>query len=105
MSEWLPASTQLPRSITIADLYDATPGRLLGRCHAALGEHSLSLSALDAALEVAKAAELLYSEALTVRERALTGNGSGTGKERLVEVMGRMAGDKQLHEKLLLHGV
>ena len=57
-------------------------------------------------------------EALTVRARALVGkaasaNSSGassphwtdyTGKERLLEVMGRMAGDRALPEKLLLHG-
>ena len=82
------------------------------RLHAALGEHSLSVSVLDAALEVATATGLLYSEAMAVRQRAVLGIASGTphwdertGKEHLVEVIGRMAGDKQLHEKLLLHGL
>jgi hypothetical protein len=93
-------------------------GRLLGRCHAALGEHTLSVAALDAALQLAKTGELMYSEALTVQERAQAGKaaaaagassiGSGlhwdeyTGKQQLVEVMGRMQGEKGLHEKLLL---
>jgi hypothetical protein len=93
-------------------------GRLLGRCHAALGEHTLSIAALDAALQLAKTGELVYSEALNVRERAKAGkaaaaagassSGSGlhwdehTGKQQLVEVMGRMQGDTGLHEKLLL---
>ena len=91
---------------------------MLGRCHAASGEHTLSVAALDAALQLAKAGELIYSEALTVRERARAGkaaaaagassSGSGlhwdeyTGKQQLVEVMGRMQGDTGLHEKLLL---
>ena len=91
---------------------------MLGRCHAALGEHTLSVAALDAALQLAKNGELLYSEALTVRERAQAGksaaaagassSGSGlhwdeyTGKQQLVEVMGRMQGAVGLHEKLLL---
>ena len=93
-------------------------GRLLGRCHAALGEHTLSVAALDAALQLAKTGELMYSEALTVRERAQAGkaaaaagassSGSGlhwdeyTGKQQLMEVMGRMQGDTELHEKLLM---
>jgi hypothetical protein len=91
---------------------------LLGRCHAALGEHTLSVAALDAALQLAKNGELLYSEALTVRERAQAGksaaaagassSGSGlhwdeyTGKQQLVKVMVRMQGGTGLHEKLLL---
>jgi hypothetical protein len=93
-------------------------GRLLGRCHAALGEHMLSVAALDAALQLAKTGELMYSEALTVRERAQVGKAAAaagasssgstlhwdehTGKQHLVEVMGRMQGKKGLHETLLL---
>ena len=37
-------------------------GRLLGRCHAALGDHSLSAAALDASLATAKTGQLLLSE-------------------------------------------
>jgi len=96
-------------------------GRLLGRCHAAVGEHMLSVAALDAALRLAKTGNLMYSEALTVREHALAGKGvasaaargSGsdlhwskeTGKQRLVEMMGRMhqeGGNRALLEVLLL---
>ena len=91
---------------------------MLGRCHATLGEHTLSVAALDAALQLAKNGELLYSEALSVRELAQAGkaaaaagassSGSGlhwdeyTGKQQLMEVMGRMQGDTELHEKLLM---
>ena len=88
----------------------------------ALGEHALSVAALAAALEATKESELLFSEALTVRARALVGEASAglttatvhwdkeTGKERVLEVMGRMAtgggsGSSGLHEKLLLHGL
>ena len=46
---------------------------MLGRCHAAMGQHALSIAALDAALEATKTCELLFSEALTVRARALVG--------------------------------
>ena len=92
-------------------------GRLLGRCHAALGEDTLSVVALDAALEAARTGGFLLSEALCVKEKALlgraaacTGGGSRPhweeqmGKRRLSEVMGRMIGSKALLEKLLLHG-
>jgi hypothetical protein len=97
-------------------------GQLLGRCHAALGQHALSVAALDAALQLTKAAELLFTEALVVRDRALlgkvgaagsgVGNGSGsglhwdehTGKQQLEEVMGRMQGsnNRAMLEKLLV---
>ena len=95
-------------------------GRLLGRCHAVQGEHTLSVAALDAALQLAKTAEFVYSEALIVRARALLGKGAAgggstsgnglhwdenTGKQRLAEVMGRMQGGQGLHKKLLLEGL
>ena len=91
-------------------------GRLLGRVHAALGEHSLAVAALDAAMESARSCGMLLSEALTVRERARLGqqqaaaanHGGGsphywdtyTCKQRLAEVMGRMSGGALL-ERLL----
>ena len=95
-------------------------GRLLGRCHAAMNEHTLSVSALEAALDATQTSELLLSEvsersmhvrftsshshsrlhqALTVRERGRVGKasdgvaphwGEETSKQRLAEVMGRM---------------
>ena len=88
--------------------------RLLGRCHAALGDHQLSASVLDAAIEGAKVGELLFNEAMTVRARALVGAttmGTGphwdtaTAHKRLNEVMGRMDCDRPLLEKLLQHGL
>jgi hypothetical protein len=87
-------------------------GRVLGRCHAALGQNMLSVSAFDAATELAQSRKLLLSEALSVRGRAATGRnraeGNGlhwneeTGKQRLVEVMGRMQGPREVLERVLL---
>ena len=85
-------------------------GRVLGRCHAALGEHALSVSAFDAAIELAKRGRFLLSEALSIRGRVLAGqesqgggSGSGSGlhwderegKQRLAEMMGRMQGPRE----------
>ena len=74
-------------------------GQLLGRCHAARGEHELSVSAFNEALKLAKMGRYLLSEYLTVRGQALAGQGAGgagrhwskqEGQRRLVEVAGRM---------------
>jgi hypothetical protein len=86
-------------------------GRVLGRCHAALGQHMLSVSAFDAAIDLAQSRKLLLSEALSVRGRAAAGrNGAGdhglhwdeeTGRQRLAEVMGRMQGPREALERAL----
>jgi hypothetical protein len=86
-------------------------GRVLGRCHAGLGQHMLSVSAFDAAIDLAQSGRLLLSEALAVRGRAAAGgNGAGdkglhwdkeTGKQRLSEVMGRMQGPREVLERVL----
>jgi hypothetical protein len=86
-------------------------GRVLGRCHAALGQHMLSVSAFDAAINLARSRKLLLSEALSVRGRAAAGeNGAGdnglhwdqeTGKQRMSEVMGRMQGPREMLERVL----
>jgi hypothetical protein len=86
-------------------------GRVLGRCHAALGQHMLSVSAFDAAIDLARSGKLLCSEALSVRGRAATGkSGTGdsglhwddeTGRQRLAEVMGRMQGPREALERAL----
>jgi hypothetical protein len=86
-------------------------GRVLGRCHAALGQHMLSVSAFDAAINLARSGKLLLSEALAVRGRAAAGrNGAGgsglhwdeeMGKQRLVEVMSRMQGPKEALERVM----
>jgi hypothetical protein len=93
-------------------------GRVLGRCHVALRQHTLSVSAFDAAISLAKRGCFLLSEALTVRGRAQAWRekgcssdsavgGSGlhwderTGKQRLEEVMGRMQGAREPLELLL----
>jgi hypothetical protein len=87
-------------------------GRVLGRSHAALGQHMLSVSAFDAAIGLARSRKLLLSEALSVRGRAAAGrNGAEggqlhwdeeTGKQRLAEVMGRMQGPREVLERVLL---
>jgi hypothetical protein len=69
------------------------------------------VSAFDAAIELAQSRKLLLSEALSVRGRAAAGrNGAGdgglhwdeeTGKPRLVEVMGRMQGPREVRERVL----
>jgi hypothetical protein len=89
-------------------------GRVIGRCHAALGEHALSVAAFDAAIEVARRGRFLLSEALAIRgrvlaERAGGGVGAGNGlhwderegKQRLSEVMGRMQGPREPLDRLL----
>jgi hypothetical protein len=87
-------------------------GRVLGRCHAALGQHMLSVSAFDAAIELAHSRKMLLSEALSVRGRAAEGaNGAGgsglhwdaeMGKQRLAELMGRMQGPREALGRVLL---
>jgi hypothetical protein len=89
-------------------------GRVIGRCHAALGEHALSVAAFDAAIELARRGRFLLAEALTIRGRALAGRagegvggGSGLhwdereGKQQLSEVTGRMQGAREPLERLL----
>jgi hypothetical protein len=91
-------------------------GRVIGRCHAVLGEHALSVAAFDAAIELARRGRFLLSEALAIRDRALVGQGAGgngglhweesLGKQRLSEIMGRMQGPREPLEMLLgLHPV
>jgi hypothetical protein len=85
-------------------------GHILGRCHAALGEHALSVSAFDAAIQLAKRGRFLLSEALLVRDRGLAGQGAGKGtlhwdeharKQQIAEVMGRMQGAREPLGRLL----
>jgi hypothetical protein len=87
-------------------------GRVLGRCHAALGQHMLSVSAFDAAIDLARSRKLLLSEALSVRGRAAAGkHGSSksrlhwdeeTGGGRLAEVVRRMQGPREALGRALL---
>jgi hypothetical protein len=72
----------------------------------------LSVSAFDAAIDLAQSRKLLLSEALSVRGRAVAGkNGAGdtglhwdveTGRQRLAEVMGRMQGPREALERALV---
>ena len=106
---WTNAREQDPANNNLPSKTHA--GRLLGRCHAALEDHELSVSALDAALHGARHGKLLFTEGLTVRARALVGRGqssphwdSHTSEERLREVIGRSQAGRGggLLEKLLL---
>jgi hypothetical protein len=54
-------------------------GRVIGRCHAALEEHALSVSAFDAAIELARRGRFLLSEVLAIRGRAWAGRDSKGG--------------------------
>ena len=85
---------------------------MLGRCHAARGEHELSVKAFDAALQLALTGRMLMQECRAVRGRARAGraaNGGGghwdeeTGKQRLAEVVGRMGleEDREALEQVL----
>jgi hypothetical protein len=81
-------------------------GRVIGRCHVALGEHALSVAAFDAAIELARRGCFLLSEALAIRGRVLAGRasegiGGGSGlhwderegtKQQLQGVVGRIQG-------------
>ena len=86
-----------------------------------MGEHALSVAAIDAALASARAGKLLFSEALTVRARAFVGRAAepasgsdgssaslhwsaATGRQRLLDVMGRMRGTEAALKRLLLDG-
>jgi hypothetical protein len=108
------------RSYAVAELQDqfnfntsskVRAGRVIGRCHAALGDHALSVSAFNAAIELARRGRFLLSEALIIRDRALAGQGAGgnnglhwdesTGKQQMVEVMGRMQGPREPMDMLL----
>jgi hypothetical protein len=91
-------------------LSKARAGRVLGRCHAALGEHALAVSAFDAAIELVRRGRFLLSEALGIRDRALVGLGAGesemhwdkhSGKQRVEEMIGRMQGPREPLERLL----
>jgi hypothetical protein len=72
----------------------------------------LSVSAFDAAIDLARSRKLLLSEALSVRGRAAAGRnraeGSGLhwdedmGRRRLAEVMGRMQGPQEVLERALV---
>jgi hypothetical protein len=105
------AQTDLQDYHNLNMLAKVRAGRVLGRCHAALGQHMLSVSAFDAAIDLAQSRKLLLSEALSVRGRAAagrTGLGGGEqhwdermGKQRLAEVMGRMQGPLVVLERVL----
>ena len=82
---------------------------MLGRCHAALGQHELSAAAFDASIEMTRTGRLLMSEALGVRGHWLAGmeartGAAGavggvqwsktTGRARLAEVVSRMGAEE-----------
>jgi hypothetical protein len=110
--EWAQADLQTPQYFNAPSKIRA--GRVLGRCHAALGSHLLSMAAFDAAIVLAKSRKLLLSEVLAIRGRAMadaaTSSGQGSasqwdksmGNERLAEVIERMQGPREVLNKLFL---
>jgi hypothetical protein len=105
------AAAEIQDCFNFSALSKIRAGRVLGRCHAALGEHALSVSAFDAAIQLARCGRYLLSEALTVRDRALAGRDAGEGElhwderkgaRQLEEMMGRMQGPREPLERLLL---
>jgi hypothetical protein len=72
----------------------------------------LSVSAFDAAIDLARSRKLLLSEALSVRGRAAAGKNGAidsrlhwdeeTGRQRLAEVIGRMQGPRDALERALV---
>jgi hypothetical protein len=112
------AQAEIQDSFNVNAASKVRAGRVLGRCHVVLGQHTLSVSAFDAAISLAKRGRFLLSEALTVRGRARAWQGKGcssdndvggselhwderTGKQRLEEVMGRMQGAREPLQLLL----
>jgi hypothetical protein len=104
------AVTELQADFNFVTSSKVRAGRVLGRCHAALGEHALSVSAFDAAIQLASVGRFLLSEALVIRDRVRAGQAAGgskvhwdecMGKQRVEEVMGRMQGPRELLERLL----
>eukprot|EP00935_MAST-01C_sp_MAST-1C-sp1_P000286 g286.t1 len=86
----------------------ARAGRVLGRCHAALEESTLSEAAFESALALAKSRRLLLTEALTVRAwaqaAAAAGCDSAKRQQRLGDMLQRLSGDEALREALLAGG-
>ena len=58
-------------------------GRVLARCHAALGQHALSTAALDGALKHAEAQKLRWSASLVMAEQGRREGGGGGGAPSL----------------------
>ena len=90
--------------------------RVLGRSHAATEQHDLAVAAFDAAAALSQSRQLLLSEALAIRERALAGQraeadaSSGAAAlhwsdaertQRLAEIKERMDGPPELLDELL----
>ena len=78
----LPRSCALPGLLCWLLLELGRSGRVLGRCHAAMGQHELSAAAFDASIELTKTGRLLMSacraatNAQTPNSLCLTGSES-----------------------------
>ena len=95
--EYAQAEIEDPDNATLPSKLHA--GRVLGRCHAAMGERVLSVTAFESSIDLSRLRHSLLSEALAVRGCALATKAAGgsdhehtTWKQRLVEVQGRMLG-------------
>ena len=83
-------------------------GLVLGRCHAKLGQHSLSVAAFESASQLAEQGRYLVSGVLAARARAVAGREAGgdtgagaagggqwseaVGRQRVAEAVERMVG-------------
>jgi hypothetical protein len=89
----------------------SAPTALLPPAEDSAVAHMLSVSAFDAAIDLARSGKLLPSEALSVRGRAAAGKrevgGGGlhwdeeVGRPRLAKMMGRMQGPREALERAL----
>ena len=80
----------------------ARAGRVLGRCHAAQGQHALSASSLDAVLQLASTGRWLMETVQTLRAQVVAGRAAGSasralgaggeeaGRERLAAAVARL---------------
>ena len=73
-------------------------GKVLGRCHTAMGQHGLAVAAVDAALDLAKMGFQLEA-ALVAQERVVAGEAAGgegphwdqrVSREQVAEAVGRL---------------
>ena len=105
-SRWAQANANEPREQNLNAADKVRSARVLGRVHAAKGEHALSLAALDSGLSLTGTGRYVLGNVLTVRERARVGKSQGgtgghweegVGRERLVEAVAQMevAADEQ----------
>ena len=92
------SAVHLHRQFNFNGVSKARAGRVLGRCHAAQGQHTLSVSALDAALQLASTGQWLAETVLALRAQVVAGRAAGSAaggensavRQRLAVAVARM---------------